>query len=69
MAGDGGEEAISLRTAAAFEPAPMSREAARNLADRLESGDTLVIKSVSELRLIVAALRYYGVPKQPIGWR
>lgn len=47
--------------------APMSREAARTLAERLENGGAPIIQSESELRLIVASLRYYGTPKQPIG--
>ena len=38
---------------------PMSRTAARSLADRLER-DGPDIRSSSELRLILAALRYYG---------
>jgi hypothetical protein len=42
---------------------PMSRETARKLADRLESGPPF-IQSEDELRLIVAALRYYGMPKE-----
>ncbi len=44
--------------------APMSREAARNLADQIEAGPTPIIRSEAELRLILAALRYYGMPKE-----
>jgi hypothetical protein len=44
----------------AQESPPMSRSAARALADRLEKIDDPVIRSPTELRLIVAALRYYG---------
>lgn len=45
------------------DPAPMSREAARTLAARLENGGAPIIQSESELRLIIASLRYYGTPK------
>lgn len=45
------------------DPPPMSREAARKLAERLESpGPAPIINSETELRLIVRALRYYGAP-------
>lgn len=52
-----------LRKLRAATPAPMSREAARILADRLEKIDDPTIRSPDELQLILAALRYYGKPK------
>lgn len=43
------------------EPPPMSRAAARLLADRLENvGDAPTISPPNERQLIVAALRHYG---------
>jgi hypothetical protein len=43
------------------EPHPMSREASRQLADRLYlSKSPTAIRSEKELHLIIAALRYYG---------
>ena len=44
------------------EKPPMSRGAAAELSERLDSGDP-IIKSEQERRLIVAALRYYAKSK------
>jgi|HubBroStandDraft_6_1064221.scaffolds.fasta_scaffold00056_45 hypothetical protein len=39
---------------------PMSKSAALTIADRLQKLDDPTLRSPDEIRLVIAALRYYG---------